>query len=991
MLRKLSCMTAMMLMLSHGVALAQDAVNARIAPHGGSARVVFSWPSAVTYTANRSGDRLEITFARPGNLQAPSGTDPNVVGVQQVAGGGEPLKVVLSAAPGREFRHFAAGSRVIVDVIDSAAPKAQAAPTPQSAPERAQPPAKTETKATAVAPAPSSVAPAMPAKTVAAVKEENIPQGKIAPDPADTVPALPPHTISVTTTENIGLAAFERFGTLWIVVDRPGFTVPPQVTGPEKDKFPAFQRADLADATIFRVPLPDGAEHVYGEGGGLVWRVVVTPGARHTSPVLPERTFEKQSAAGSAERGGTVKWPLRRVTKLVEITDPAIGDTITVATVADSAQNTGSRREFVDFTTLESPIGLAIRAKVDDLKIEKLPDGIKVTRPGGLALSQVKDMKAQKIREDIQETASQVPAPTADGMKRLFDFDRWMMGGLESLSENQHILLGGMGGKDKNGRVQDLLALAKMNIANDRGPEAIGFLSFAAQELPPIADSPEFRALRGAAEALSGKYELAWRDLNDPVLAGYDELSYWRAYTLAWLEDWQQAGQVMPQDHKVLLSYPRPLLEKMGIKLAELSLRKNEVPKAENILATLERQRSTLKPWTVAALDYLTGQAARQKGEVEKTRPLWEPLITGKDDFYRARAGLALTMLELESKNINLDQAIDRLEGLRYAWRGDELESQINFTLGKLYIEKDDYMKGFTILREAADMNKGSDISAEIKRYMGEAFMDLLLNNADLSAEDAVMVYEEFKDLTPDTPEGHKLVEKLAERMVDADLLTRAGAILQHQVDFEVAGAEQARVAMRLAAIYLLDHDPRLAIGALDKAKTWYAAQTDEASQATLRAGEMMRARALSQMNQTEEAIALLNGFPPAPDINRLRADIAWQAGLWEDAAEALEDLILDQGIDGQRPLLADQADLILNRAVALNLSGNRVALTNMQKRYSAAMEKTPRARLFDIVSRPRKASVMADRQTIEQIVAEVDLFKGFLEEYKAAEQPGTN
>ena len=44
-----------------------------------------------------------------------------------------------------------------------------------------------------------------------------------------------------------------------------------------------------------------------------------------------------------------------------------------------------------------------------------------------------------------------------------------------------------------------------------------------------------------------------------------------------------------------------------------------------------------------------------------------------------------------------------------------------------------------------------------------------------------------------------------------------------------------------------------------------------------------------------EEAIAYLNAFQPAPDVNRLRADIAWQAGLWEDAAEALDDLVLDQ------------------------------------------------------------------------------------------------
>ena len=49
-----------------------------------------------------------------------------------------------------------------------------------------------------------------------------------------------------------------------------------------------------------------------------------------------------------------------------------------------------------------------------------------------------------------------------------------MMGGLQALEENQRILLADMAAKDKNGRVQDLLTLAKMNLSNDRGQEAVG-------------------------------------------------------------------------------------------------------------------------------------------------------------------------------------------------------------------------------------------------------------------------------------------------------------------------------------------------------------------------------------------------------------------------------------------------------------------------------------------------------------------------------------
>ena len=102
-----------------------------------------------------------------------------------------------------------------------------------------------------------------------------------------------------------------------------------------------------------------------------------------------------------------------------------------------------------------------------------------------------------------------------------------------------------------------------------------------------------------------------------------------------------------------------------------------------------------------------------------------------------------------------------------------------------------------------------------------------------------------------------------------------------------------------------------------------------------------------------------------------------------QDAADALQDLITDEIIDPSKPLTPQQADMILNRAVALNLAGNRVALENMRQRYSDMMKKTDRARLFDVVTRPRKTSLLADRDTVQGLVNEVDLFKDFLEGYR--------
>lgn len=601
----------------------------------------------------------------------------------------------------------------------------------------------------------------------------------------------------------------------------------------------------------------------------------------------------------------------------------------------------------------------------------------------GLALSRPRDVSRRLMRESVEGNEKRRVPERAETVVRIFDFDRWTMGGLQALEDNQQILLSGLGSKGKGGQVQDLLTLAKINLANARGPEALGFLVLAEDTLPAIKDSLEYRALRGAANAVSGKYEDALDYFLDPDLETYSELDYWKSYTLAWLEDWQQAGERMPRDITALMQYPRSILERLGLKLSEVLLREGDVPTAEQILSALQKNENALMKQTRAGIEYMRGVAHSISGEKELAKQKWEPLLKGSDDFYRVRAGLALTTQQLASKEIDVDTAIDRLEGLRYAWRGDELEARVNYTLGQLYIDQKRYIRGLTILRDAASLRPDTDINREITAYMKDSFEGTIMLAEDLSPLDAVSIFEEFRELTPTGPEGLKLVQRLSERLVEADLLSRAADLLDHQIEYRLEGAEKGRVAIRLATIYLLNREPEKATEVLDIAEKIYAPMgPKDANDLDKRLFELelLRAKALSQLERSEEAIDLLNGLTPQPAVNRLRADIAWNAMLWEDAAEALNDLIIDEKIDASQPLSEAQASMILNRAVSLNLANDRVELANIRAKFGASMSKSSRARLFDIVTRPRQTSIIANQATLQSIVEEVDLFEDFLE-----------
>ncbi|MGB0720099.1 MAG: hypothetical protein ACPGRX_06475, partial [Bdellovibrionales bacterium] len=232
-------------------------------------------------------------------------------------------------------------------------------------------------------------------------------------------------------------------------------------------------------------------------------------------------------------------------------------------------------------------------------------------------------------------------------------------------------------------------------------------------------------------------------------------------------------------------------------------------------------------------------------------------------------------------------------------------------------------------------------------------------------------------------------VERLSDRLAAADLLGRAADLLDYQLTHRVDGLYAYDIAVKLAALRLLDNKPNEAIQALDiAAQKLDALKPEFKTDDKLTTMAMLRARALSRQGRPDQALGLLNDLEPNSNINRLRADIAWTAGYWDDASYALQDVILDQNMSLTRPLSEENAELILRRAVALNLAGDRIELANMREKYSDAMLQTDKAKVFEVITRPRQNTTLADRETLLGIVSEVDLFEDFLNSYKTVSEP---
>ncbi len=963
-------------------------VNVRTGSHAKYSRLVFDWTSHVEYTLDRSDKaRLIISFSEAATLNtkaAKSNPVANISTLEMISS--EPLKVAITVPAESRVRDLRAGNKVVVDVYhppggpqkqENLAVKSTKAPPPVK---KAEAPVKPKADKPHEKPKPD--------EKIAEVTDVVEPEAPLKDVTEKTTQARKlemreePTLITISSTQNFGLASFELGGRLWMVNDKSNLLIKPQLSGPLSEQLSSLSEVQGHKGKAHSVEIPKGYA-IKGDGGGILWRILVGHGLELGPASDPKRADVNRKDA----RSGKLLWPLKSARAVLDFQDPLSGRDIKVVTVEDAEQFAGPPREFVDFEVLFSPIGLAIVPKVGDLSVQIVRGGVEISRPDGLTMvegSLLESMTEKKLQPSGDRKQ-------ASNSARIFDFKAWQLGGIPSLLENKRIILGGLREQPETAQAENMLTLGKMYLSNAMGPEALGVLKFAAAERPGLFDTPEFSALYGVASALSHHNENAFSNLSREILQPFEEIQYWRAYILADVGDWQQAAEVMPKDLTTLYDYPILLQNRLLPDLAEISLRAGDLNSAEELLNIVAKNKKGMMAEQKASLVYLQGEAARQENDIEQTKKLWKPLTTGPDDLYRAKAGLALTRLLVDQGELTPKDAIDNLERLRYAWRGDQLEVQINYWLGRTYFEAGEYLKGLKIMRDAVSYDTGTPLGQRVAGEMADIYSDLFLSEEldKVSPLDAVGLYDEFKDLVPLDNRGDMIIERLAEHLAKADLLTRAGDLLKYQLDHRLKDADIYRIGVRVAAIRLLDNQPDNAIASLNVAAAQLEKLPEEMrTPKRYRDISLLRARALSRKGRPDQALALLNDLDRTADMNRLRADIAWTAGYWDDAAEAMGDVLLDQNISLTRPLNAQNTALLLQRAVSLNLAGDRIALANMREKYSDLMAQTEKAKVFEVITRPRQSGPLSDRETLLSVVSEVDLFQDFLDSYKSAATP---
>lgn len=760
-----------------------------------------------------------------------------------------------------------------------------------------------------------------------------------------------------TFSRPVAAAILVRADALWLRFDTDERVDVAALSKRSPDLFGKPQAVRAGDKEFFRVPLKDELKIVAWANGNS-WAIGLDDGktVRDEAVELVKgvRTDGLLKVTAKVSNIGTVSL----------LRDPVIGDKIFLATAYGIAPTRTEGRRFVEFATLPTAIGLAVKPYTDDLAVRIVDGELMITRRGGLTLSSGDDGLSSKQTFDQQnslltgtiDVASWSASNNSDVHNRIANLEQ----GIASLPAFQAVGL--------------RMELTHHYLGNRLAAEALGQIRLMVETDPDIADKPAIHAMRAIANSMLHRPHDARRDMKKRDVGMLPSMVLWRAVMEAQSENWSEAANAFRIADAEISKYPEEMQALFRLLFATAAIETGDWVTADLQLKAAPIR--SLSPSQDAERVMLRGRMLEGLGRNEEAMAAYDFAIESRDRKAEAAATFYRTRLGQKLKKLPDDAAIQRYETAAVMWRGDSLELRVLQNLAKLYIKSGEFRRGFETMKTAVTNFPRTKISSIIHDEMNEVFRDLYLDGkADMMAPiKALSLYYDYRELTPVGRLGDEMIRKLADRLINVDLLDKAAEVLAHQVEKRLTGAARAQVAAKLATVYLLDRKPEKALQVLRR--TRQAVLPRE----LLRQRRLLEARSLSELGRHQQAIDLISNFN-GTDIERTRAETYWKNERWQDAGEAFE-LMLSDLENTTSPLTDAQRIDILKAAIAYSLADDVVGLRRFREKYAVRMASSMDANAFEVLTNSvDKQSV--EFQNLAREIASINSLEGFLSDFR--------
>lgn len=936
--------------LSFGTALAQaQEINVRSADHPDFSRLVFDWPENIDYQITKEANEVAITFqssGRPVFEESDISRLSRVFDAEVIGGEGETL-IRLRVSPEAEASSFRVGPKIAVDIksadtrpgpaddaqrtADTLEVAVQAMNEADEAQARAEFEAREKQRQETLEAARKTLQDAMIAdgQTTQAIEVDVL---------EEQISFVFPVGVDVPA------ASFIRGDQLWVVFG-------------EKFSFedPEFEFAGLGgvslahdeEVSIVKFTLVDDLHGKISDQDGR-WSLQLSNQAQRLDNILvPIKHGDKNGAQKSFIE--TTYQPSLR-----QIIDENIGDELAIGLNIGAGEGVAELSRTADYAILPTLQGIVVERQSDDVQVRLLEKGIsiEVDRPDQLA--------------------ALLPTRPNHYLK----LDDWrVLGGAGSFDERRKALLYTVSMADSDDREAARLDLAKFFAAHGNHAQAFGILQLMDEENADLHSSPEYRALKGVVQFHLRRFDEAAADLSLKALEAEADAALWRALVFDAQGKFSETMQNYRLGLPALGHYSANDRARFGLAAARAAVALGEYGVAEQEITKLKGV--SLNPMRSSEASFIEAELARIYQDMPTALDIYDNLANAAPRPVAARARLASIKTRYDEGILNTAKAIQDLEGLRYAWRGDVFEITLLKELGRLHVAQGDYRAGLEIMRQAISYFDKSEATKAVTRQMEALFQDLYLKGQadELEPLQAVALYYDFRELTPLGRDGDTMVRRLVDRMVSVDLLDRAAGLLEHQIKFRLEGVAQASVAARLAAILIKDQRPEKAVDIIRATRNVAEMPVDLRRERT-----QLEARAMIDLGRYGEAAAMLED-DESKEAHLLRADLYWGAKDWPAIVENT-DLVLGSRWRDKAPLTIDEQRQILRTAVAFTMLEREDGLDILRRRYDLAMTTGPFGNAFSVITGSGVASPSNLRAAVSNL-ADVDRLESFMDKYR--------
>lgn len=771
------------------------------------------------------------------------------------------------------------------------------------------------------------------------------------------------HTPSSTSLifpfkERTAVATFSRGNETFIAFSTPTSLNLDHIASVLPKDFATIQAVDAQGGSVLRITARKG--HLFTvarpTGEGYEWGIGLAHRTKNPKNlVIPE-------LVGASGTNPQFALNFLQTAEPVQFQDPVTGETIVAIPSYEAQKGVYPERTLLDVSVLRTGQGVAFVPYDPNVTARRTRQGIRIGKEQGL----LAHPNTPNLPKDILAQAE----PMGEGF---FPNDYWKVENIEQFNQKQDALKRAISSNDEREKQKLRLQLAQLYTSEGMHREANALLEMIARDDINFYEIQQLDALAGANYFMMKHYGLARQHFMQPTVKDEEELELWHDL-LDIAEGSDDGFDYLDAEYNYLKGYPLPMRRTIGLMSAEDALAHKRYRSVQKILDHMGGQ-GILDPKTAQEVNYIAGRMFAELQDFKRAEMLLTPLAEQtENNRLRAGAQFALATARYKNNEITRDELINALNDLRLLWRGDAFEMQLLNTLAELETNNGEYLQALRDWKDITTYYQDHPTAHNAYKRMSETFVDLFnQHKADgMKPLDALALYYEFRELTPLGTAGDHMIQNLADKLAEVDLLDRAARLLEHQVTFRLEKEDRSRVGARLALLRLLNREPKKTLEILEL--TGYGDSDEE----LLRRRNHIAAMSYAKLGKWQRALnSLRDDF--SREAKFIRTEIYWETRDWDNVALSAEDILATR-IDLAQPLNDEEAEALLRLAIAYAFKNEGQQLTYLRDYFTPLLTSEEKKKTFDFLT---SGVSPLSRENVTRLTSEMAKIKSFLDNYR--------